>query len=205
MVLASSTIIEEIETMRKTGLASLAMFYYDFREDEKKDLRGLLSSVLFQLCDQSNFYYDILSALYSTHRDGAQSPSDHELVRCLKELLSLPGQAPVYLVVDALDECSNPPAVSSPREEVLTLLEDLINSQPPNLRICVTSRPEIDIKPVLEPLAFRSVSLHEERGQREDIENYIKSVVNTSKKMRRWTPEDKQLVIEVLRRRADGM
>jgi hypothetical protein len=144
--------------MRKTGLASLAMFYYDFREDEKKDLRGLLSSVLFQLCDQSNFYYDILSTLYSTHRDGAQSPSDHELVRCLKELLGLPGQAPVYLVVDALDECSNPPAISSPREEVLTLLEDLINSHPPNLRICVTSRPEVDIKPVLEPLAFRSVS-----------------------------------------------
>jgi len=191
--------------MRKSGLASLAMFYYDFREDGKKDLRGLLSSVLFQLCDQSNFYYDILSTLYSTHHDGAQSPSDHELVRCLKELLSLPGQAPVYLVVDALDECSNPPAISSPRGEVLTLLEDLINSQPSNLRICVTSRPEVDIKPVLEPLAFRSVSLHEERGQQEDIENYIKSVVNNNKDMRRWTPEHKQLVIEALTRRADGM
>jgi hypothetical protein len=61
--------------MRESRLASLAMFYYDFREDEK-DLRGLLSSVLFQLCDQSNSYYDILSAFYSTHRDGAQSPSN---------------------------------------------------------------------------------------------------------------------------------
>ncbi len=191
--------------MRKSGLASLAMFYFDFKEDEKKGLHGLLSSVLFQLSDQSHSYYDILYGFYSTHRDGTQSPSDNELVRCLKELLSLPGQAPVYLIVDALDECSNPPAISSPREEVLTVLEDLINSQPPNLRICVTSRPEVDIKPVLEPLAFRSVSLHEERGQKEDIENYIKSVVNTNKKIRRWTPEHKQLVIEVLRRRADGM
>jgi hypothetical protein len=205
MVLVSSTIIEEIETMRKSGLASLAMFYYDFREDEKKDLRGLLSSVLFQLCDQSNSYCDILSSFYSKHRDGTQSPSDDELVRCLKDLLGLPGQAPVYLIVDALDECSNPPAISSPREEVLTLLEDLISSQPPNLRICVTSRPEVDIKPVLEALAFRSISLHEERGQKEDIENYIKSVVNTNKKMRRWTPDHKQLVIDILTKRADGM
>ena len=32
--------------IRKSGLASLAMFYYDFREEQKKDLRGLLSSVL---------------------------------------------------------------------------------------------------------------------------------------------------------------
>jgi hypothetical protein len=190
--------------MRKSGLASLAVFYYDFNEDEKKDLHGLLSSVLFQLCDQSNSYVDILSTFHSTHRDGAQSPSDDELVRCLTDLLSLPGQAPVYLVVDALDECPNT-SIPSPREEVLILLEDLINSELPNLRICVTSRPEVDIKSVLAPLAFCSVSLHEERGQREDIENYIKFVVNRNRKMRRWTPEQKQLVIEELTNRADGM
>ena len=85
--------------MQKSGLASLAMFYYDFKEDEKKDLRGLLSSVLFQLCDQSDSYYDILSTFYSTHRRGAKFPSDDELILCLKHLLSLPGQAPVYLIV----------------------------------------------------------------------------------------------------------
>ena len=81
--------------MRKCGLASLAFYYYDFREDKKKDLRGLLSSVLFQLCDQSDFYHDILSTFYSTHRHGARSPSDDELAECLRELLELSGQAPV--------------------------------------------------------------------------------------------------------------
>jgi len=191
--------------MRKSGLAVLAMFYYDFREDGKKDLRGLLSSVLFQLCDQSDSYYNILSTFYSTHRDGAQSPSDEVLVQCLKDLLNLPGQAPVYLIIDALDECLSKSALSSPREAVLLLLEDLIDSQLPNLRICVTSRPEADIKPVLQPLTFRSVSLHEERGQKEAIENYIKSVVNTNKRMRKWKSEHKQLVIDVLTERADGM
>jgi len=191
--------------MRKSGLASIAMFYYDFREDQKKDLRGLLSSVLFQLCDQSDSYYDILSTFYSTHRRGAQSPSDDELIQCLKVLLNLPGQAPVYLIIDALDECSNISGLSSPRAEVLILLEDLINSHVSNLRICVTSRSEVDIKPVLEPLTFRSVSLHDESGQKEDIKNYIKSVVGTNRNMRRWKPEQKQLVIDVLTERVDGM
>ena len=201
----SSTIIEEIESMCKSGLASLAIYYYDFREDQKKDLRGLLSSVLFQLCDQSDSYHDILSTFYSTHRHGKQSPSDDELVQCFKDLLNLPGQAPIILIVDGVDECPNTSSLSFPREKVLMLLEDLISSRLPNLRICVTSRPEVDIKAVLEPLSFHSVSLHDEKGQMEDIENYIKSVVNTDKKMRRWKPEHKQLVIDVLTKRADGM
>ena len=56
--------------MRKSGLASLAIFYYDFREDQKKDRRGLLSSVLAQLCHQSDSYHDILSKLYLEHDNG---------------------------------------------------------------------------------------------------------------------------------------
>ena len=200
----SSTIIEAIEDMQKSGLASLAMFYYDFREEEKKDLRGLLSSVLFQLCNQSYSYHAILSTFYSTCHDGARSPSNDELIRCFKELLNLPGQAPVYLIVDALDECPNT-SLPSQREQVLLLLEDLVDSKLPNFRICVTSRPETDIKPILEPLTFRSVSLHDESGQKEDIENYIKSIVNVGKGMQRWTSVHKQLVIDVLTERADGM
>jgi len=191
--------------MQKSGLASLAMFYNDFREDEKKDLRGLLSSILFQLCDQSDSYYDILASFYSTHRHGARNPGDDELVRCLKDVLRVRGQAPVYLILDALDEFPNKSALSSPRLDVMMLLENLVDSRLPSLRICVTSRPEADIKPTLEPLAFRSVSLHDEQGQKEDIENYIKSVVDTNRNMRRWRPEHRQLVIDVLTERADGM
>ena len=191
--------------MRKCGIASLAFYYCDFREDEKKDRRGLLSSVLFQLCDQSNSYHDILSTFYLTHSRGAESPRDSNLAQCLKELFKLPGQAPIYLIVDALDECPSTCELLSPREKVLAFLEDLVDSKLPNLRICVTSRPEADIKLVLQPLTFRSVSIHDESGQMEDIENYIRSTVNSHRQMRRWKPEHKQLVIDTLTKRVDGM
>jgi len=204
-VLASSTIIEEVETMRKSGLASLGFFYHDLRDDQKKDRRGLLSSLLVQFCHQSDSYCDILSKFYLDHADGSQRPSDSALLRCLIEIVKVPGQAPVYLIVDALDECPNTSSMPSPREKVLDVVEELIDLQHPNLRICVTSRPETDIKAVFEPLAFRSVSLHDESGQMEDIENYIKSVINTDPRNRRWKPEDKQLVIDVLIKNADGM
>jgi len=191
--------------MRKSGLASLAFFYHDFRDDQKKERRGLLSSLLVQLCHQSDAYCDILTEFYLGHSNGSQYPSDSALVRCLMDVVRFPGQAPVYLIVDALDECSNSSSLPSPREKVLQLVEELIDSHLPDLRICATSRPEIDIKVLLEPLSFRSVSLHDECGQMEDIENYIKSVVTKDPRNRRWKAEDKQLVIDVLTKNADGM
>jgi hypothetical protein len=189
--------------MHKSGDASLAIYYYDFREDQKKDLRGLLSSILFQLSNQSDAYHDILSEFYSTH-NGIKSPSDDDLERCLKELLEVPGESPVYLIIDALDECPSTSAKPSPREEVLKLLVRLIETRLMNLRICITSRREADIKVILEPWTFRSISIHDERGQLEDIENYIRSVI-TDSKSQRWKEEDKEQVIEVLTDQADGM
>ena len=191
--------------MRKAGLASLAFFYCDFREDQKKELRGLLSSLIVQLCHQSESYCDVIFKFYSEHAKGSRHPSDDALLGCLKDLLKLPGLPPVYLVVDGLDECLNTSAFPSPRSKVLNLLKDLIESEFPNLHICVTSRPEADIKDVLGPLIFRRVSLHDQYEQEGDIKEYIESVINTHQTSRRWKAEHKQLVIDVLTKKADGM
>jgi hypothetical protein len=75
----------------------------------------------------------------------------------------------------------------------------------PNLHLCVASRPEMDIRVVLEPLTSLKISLHEESGQKEDIIKYIKSVVYSDRSMRKWKEEDKQLVVDTLSDRADGM
>ena len=50
------------------------------------------------------------------------------------------------IIVDAIDECPNTSGFPTAREEVLDLLEDLVGLGLPKLRICVTSRPEIDIR-----------------------------------------------------------
>jgi hypothetical protein len=204
-VFVSSTIIEDIRAMQKAGLASLAFFYCDFREDRKKELRGLLSSFLVQLYHQSDSYFHILSKFYSDHDKGSRPPSDDALAGCLLDLLNLPGLAPVYLIVDALDECPKPSVVRSPRAEVLSFIEELVATQILNLRVCVTSRPELDIKDVLDPLIFRSVSLHDESGQNRDIGGYIKSVINMRTTTRRWKEEHRKLAIDVLTEISNGM
>jgi hypothetical protein len=120
-------------------------------------------------------------------------------------MLKLPGQATVHVIIDALDECPVTTGLPSPRDEVLGLVEELVNLRIPNLRICVTSRPEADIVSIFEPLAFRSVSLHGQSGQAKDIAEYIRSVIRTDREIRRWKPSDKQLVIDELIKKANGM
>ncbi|SRR6266481_3662487 len=191
--------------MKSARLASLAYYYCDLGNDKRNHLRELVSSLLLQLCYQSDSYYDKVSKFYLELANGSRYPSDDALVLCLKRILKLPGQAPVYLIVDALDECPIISDVPSPREKMLTLVKQLLVSQCPNLRICVTSRSEADISAALEPLPFRSISLHNENGHREDIAHYIKYVVNTDPNMQEWRATDKELVIDVLTHKVDGV
>ena len=173
----SSTVIQDIEAMCEAGNASMAYFYFDFRDVNKQSLRDLVSSLLTQLSAHSGPRCDILSDIYSAHDEGKKQPSDGTLSDCLKKMLTLLDRRPTYLIIDALDESPNTSGIPSPRETVLQFLEELANLSLPNLRICVTSRPEIDIQNVLESLTFRQVSLHDQSGQRKDIEDYVRSVV----------------------------
>jgi hypothetical protein len=183
----------------------VAYYYFDFRDAAKQDVRGLLSSLVVQLCAKSDLCYDILSDLYSKHDVGLRLPDDETLTQCLKDMLEHPRLPPIYLVVDALDECPNSPGAPSPRELVLDLIENLFQSHLPNLHFCITSCPEIDIEEALGQLMSYSLSLHDEAGQQQDIMDYIVSAVRSDRKMRKWRVGDRQLVIDTLSRRADGM
>ena len=185
----------------------MAYFYFDFRDANKQRFRDLVLSLLTQLSACPGPRCNILSDLYSAHDQGKKQPNDAILAECLKDMLTLPDQLPTYFVIDALDESPNSSGIPSPRERVLQLVKDLVELRLPNLHICVTSRPEIDIRDALEPLTSRRVSLHDQSGQKQDIVEYVKSVVYSDSEpiMRRWRTEDKELVVEVLSERADGM
>ncbi len=119
-------------------------------------------------------------------------------------MLAPPDRSPIYLIIDALDESPNISGIPSPRERVLELVKEVVELGLPHLRICVTSRPEFDIRDVLAPLTSLRVSLHDQSGQKKDI---VKSVVysNSEPIMRRWRAEDEELVVDVLYEKADGM
>ena len=122
-------------------------------------------------------------------------------------MLKASGDVPVYLILDALDECPNTTGIRSPRCQVLDLVEKLAMLCLPRLHLCITSRPEVDIRTSLEPLTPPSncISLHDQTGQQKDIAEFVRAIVYSDQNMRRWRDEDKQLVIETLSEKADGM
>ncbi|KAH9998796.1 hypothetical protein BJV74DRAFT_986617 [Russula compacta] len=179
---SSSSIINDIERTCATGLASVVYHYFDFKDARKQDRRGFLCSLLNQLCTLSHHGYDTLSSLHKAYGNGLRQPSEDDLIKCLKNAWN-----------------------SLPTGKGLGLVNELVDLRHPDIRICVTSRPEVDIQTALEPLASYSLSLHDERGQRNDIINYVKSVVDSDARMRKWRAEDRQLVIDSLSQKADGM
>lgn len=120
-------------------------------------------------------------------------------------MLQVAAQQPIYIIIDALDECPNISARPTPRAILLKLLKGLIDLRIPNLHICITSRPEVDIRSVLEPLAYVAITLHDESGQKKDISDYVNMAVYSDETMGKWRDDDKELVVKVLSEKADGM
>ena len=196
-------IIRDIKT--NAGSAFLAYFYFDFKDTAKQSSRALLTSLLVQLSDQSHIFRDDLLALYLAHNQGSEQPTNDSLAECLTHALMILKHDPIYLIMDALDECPSALGVPSSREKVLELVKELVELRHSNLRLCITSRPEFDIRATLQPLATQQVSLHEEIGQQQDIFDYVTSVVHSDKKMKKWRDDDKNMVIDKLTEKADGM
>ena len=104
----------------------------------------LVSSLVFQLSAESDSCYSILSQLYSSNSRGIRKPSIGVLRKCMTDMLSLtlpvPGQGPIYIIVDALDECLNMSGTLSAREQVLELIEEIVDLKLLNVHVCVASR-----------------------------------------------------------------
>ena len=206
MLSTSSTIIQDILSMCQIGSANVAFFYFDHQDTAKLDARNLLSSVLIQLSNQSDRFRDVLSTLFISHDRGSRQPGEDELLQCLRDMISQ-GESPVYIILDALDDCPeshDSAEVASPRAEVLEIIQGFIGISP-RLYLCVASRPEMDIRRVLEPLTSHTVSLDKQDGHHMDIAEYIKFVVHSDSNMQEWPEADKKMVIDTLMQDCGGM
>ena len=179
-----NSVIQDIMTLRDAGRASMACFYFDFKDVVKQKLQNLLSLLLIQLSALSDTRCGVLSQLYSSHDWGIRKPDDRIMIKCLEEMLALDTQGLTYNITDPIDEYPLISGVPSP-QEVLELVGELLGLHLPDVHICVTSRPELDIQAILEPLTSHPVSLHDETGQKQDIADFLRTFVHGDRRMRR--------------------
>src|SRR6266403_1668914 len=129
MASVRSAIIQDVGRLQADGSATMAYYYFDFRDIKKQDCYGLLSSLVSQLSADSDACYNILSKLYSENIHGTRKPDIDALKKCMMDMLNLPRQGPVYIIVDGVDECPNFPGRPSAREEDQNLVINTLSEK----------------------------------------------------------------------------
>src|SRR5262245_46267196 len=104
-----------------------------------------------QLSAQSTSCHDLTSRFFSAHRECLEQPKREALMECFMKMLRLLGQHSTYVIIDAVDECPTL-GIPSPREEILDVVREVVESDISNLHICLTSRPEPDICDALQQM-----------------------------------------------------
>jgi hypothetical protein len=121
-------------------------------------------------------------------------------------MLSHPSQGPIYLIIDGVDECPDSSGSGpSARGQVVKLIDELVGLRLPNVHICVSSRPEVGKRTVFKDSTILSVPLHEQIGHKEDIDDYIRSIVYSDPKMKSLSEKEKIRAVETLTKKSDGV
>ncbi|KAJ7224555.1 hypothetical protein GGX14DRAFT_335748, partial [Mycena pura] len=186
----SSTIIE---TLR--GRSELFIFFYfDTNNSNQCTITHLLCSLVMQLSVQLPSQDQTLYTLWKSHASGEQGlPSESALIS--KALIPLLKEftKPIYIVLDALDECSDR------REKLLDSIAAIVEAQLSNVRLIVTSRPEVRFN---AGLAECGVSVSLDSCVDRDIESYVDAILS---KEAHWTAEKKDEIKTKLVKQGGGM
>jgi hypothetical protein len=206
----SSSILKELNRTRNKS-EIIACYYFDSNERDKRNLRGLLTSLVTQLCGSSKRRPKSMPTLYTKYSNGSDPPSEVDLTQLLNDILAeLQAQFSIYIVIDGVDHCmetESTDSTESPRKKVLKFLEDLVRSRHSKLYICITSSQEEDMKKSLNQMAAgassRQVMLHDQGDQKKDVKTYIEFFVRSH--MQTLPKKDKDDLINKLSERAGGM
>lgn len=195
----SSTIIDHIIAhCEPRSSAAIAYFYFDFRDDHKLHLRGLLSSLIEQILSRSATIPAPLSDLFSRCSNGRRIAPIEDLKFVLFECARIFDD--VYIVIDALDE--PPPDVR--RTDLLPFLESLLHAKLPGLHLMVTSRKELDIREFFERTDHVPIDISTGHIN-DDITMHIRSVLSQDSRLKQRPTEIHALIELELTERANGM
>jgi hypothetical protein len=178
----SSTIIEHL-LQHCHGDASMATayFYFDFNDTQKQDPELMLRSLLCQLLQRSVTIPEVVDALFSSCENGHRQPLQHALLELIRQVVQ--PFTHVYIVLDALDECTQ-------RQEVMDVLETVAGWQLDNVHLLMTSRKERDIERSLESYVDEedTVCLQSDVVD-EDIQRYVQQRLSVDRDLGKWNKD----------------
>jgi hypothetical protein len=144
----------------------LLSFFFDFGDNSKQTVNGMLRSLAFQLYPTTAASAVHLDALYTAHRDGQDQPTTDTLLNTVCKMLATHER--VAIVLDALDE-------STERGTLLSRIK-AIASRPElkHVQLICTSRPEAEFQRNMPELMGEDSCLTlDKRAVDGDIRSYV--------------------------------
>ncbi|KAJ9270260.1 hypothetical protein DTO212C5_3754 [Paecilomyces variotii] len=170
----------------------VAYIFCDYREQSNEKLNNILGAILKQLVQPMEVPPDDLKMLYKSHKATGSTLQSNELVELLISVANYYSR--VYLVIDALDECSDSDGTRS------TFISHLLKLQKScNVNLLATSRFIPDITARFEH--FPSVEV---RASDADVALYAEGRIHEFNCVRK-NPALSKLVVSSITKTSDGM
>ncbi|CAN9361213.1 unnamed protein product [Alternaria alternata] len=198
-ILSSTIIGHLVQHCDKDTSMMMAYFYFDFKDTQKQDPELMLRSLLCQLLQRSVVIPKGVDALFSSCENGQRKLSSHALLQVTREAAQ--EFTHVYVVLDALDECTQ-------RSELMDMLETVGGWQLSNLHLLMTSRKERDIESSLEGYVKEDDTVCLQRHVvDQDIQRYVQHRLLVDKGLAKWNKDAaiRQEIETAMMRGAHGM
>ena len=192
----SSTIIEDLmQTINLQDSFVVIYFYFDFKDQSKQSLEAMIRSLIHQVSTQADPFPLVLLDLYNKFQKLHRQPPTQELISTLNAVFESFQQ--VFLVVDALDECSDQASLFQWIDVVKQLLHD-------HLHLLVLSRRERYLEERLDHMSWKQCSLANAQMDA-DISTYVSDRLEHDPLLAKWPPSARYLIKTSLDKKARGM
>jgi hypothetical protein len=202
-ILSSSVIKNLVQQQHDQGKFSIAIayFYFDFKDPSKQQAELMMRSLLSQLSHYCLRTGPKVQQLLESLKQN-QHISIEDLLSALHETVStsITVLGGTYIVLDALDECSD-------RTELLNMIEKICGWKLRDLHILMTSRREREIEDSFASFMNPSDSIClQSKNVNEDIKLYVMERLSTDRKLKKWNKSQIRDEIEIaMMEKADGM
>ncbi|EMD65035.1 hypothetical protein COCSADRAFT_317254 [Bipolaris sorokiniana ND90Pr] len=178
----SSTVIEHLlqHCYGNTSMV-IAYFYFDFNDTQKQDPELMFYSLFCQFLQRLVTIPEGVNALLLACKNGHRRPSLHALLELIPQVIQQ--FTHVYVVLDALDECTQ-------RQELMHMLEIVVRWQLDNLHLLMTSRKERDIESSLESYIKEEDTICLQKDVVDsDIQRYVQQRLSDDKNLAKWNKD----------------
>jgi hypothetical protein len=151
----------KVDNESKAGIACL---FFEYERLNNETIQTLTAAILRQLVDQCDQLPQSVVALYNLHYTNKMPLTFEEISSALSNVFKMFSQ--VFLVIDALDECSE-----QTRRELLSYIRE--QQKETGMKLLVTSRPTIDFQQ-----EFGDSTVLEIRAIEQDVKIVLGSLID---------------------------